>query len=65
MSAAPTMSKLIKRRAPRAPLHADFGRRRSRATALPMPTPADIGDDLKLFLSSFVGGLVFMSVYLA
>lgn len=65
MSASRSLSKLINRRTRRGPSPSDFGRGRSYAMALPMPASTRIGDDLKLFVSSFVGGLVFMTVYLA
>jgi hypothetical protein len=65
MSASKSMSKLISRRAIRGRSRAAFGRGRSYAMAVEMPAPTSIGDDMKLFVSSFVGGLVFMTVYLA
>jgi hypothetical protein len=43
-----------------------FGRRQP--FALAMPTSVDeswLGDDVRLFATAFIGGLLFMSVYLA
>ena len=43
-----------------------FGRRRPFIMAMDAPAPASVlSDDLKLFAMTFVGGLLFMTVYLA
>ena len=43
-----------------------FGRRRPFTFAMPMPDGAlSLTDDARLFMTTFVGGLLFMSVYLA
>jgi hypothetical protein len=41
-----------------------FGRRRPFTFAMEMPASA-LADDARLFLTTFAGGLLFMSVYLA
>ena len=41
-----------------------FGRGRSYVLALPQP-PAGLLDDVRLFGLTFLGGLTFMSIYLA
>ena len=49
------------------PLRNDPAFRRAQAAALPVETRAATGllDDIKLFAMFFVGGLTFMTVYLA
>ncbi len=43
-----------------------FGRRRPFTYAMPMPEAGQsLTDDARLFVTTFVGGLLFMSVYLA
>lgn len=42
-----------------------FGRRRPFVHAQTVAPTSTVGDDLKLFLVTFLGGLVFMTVYLA
>ena len=42
----------------------NFGRGRSYVLALPQP-PAGLLDDVRLFGLTFLGGLTFMSIYLA
>ena len=42
-----------------------FGRRAPFVHAEAMAAPADLASDAKLFLMTFAGGLVFMTVYLA
>lgn len=41
-----------------------FGRRAA-AVAFPVPAEANLIDDLRLFATFFLGGFVFMAVYLA
>lgn len=65
MTASNTMARLISRRPARAAMRASFGRRAMPATAVALPAQPTLGDDAKLFASTFVGGLVFMMVYLA
>ena len=43
-----------------------FGRRRPFTFALPLPAQhVSLADDARLFLTTFAGGLLFMTVYLA
>jgi hypothetical protein len=43
-----------------------FGRRQPFTFALPLPAHhLSLADDARLFLTTFVGGLLFMTVYLA
>ena len=42
-----------------------FGRKVAIAAALPQRQPTSMADDLRLFATFFLGGLIFMSVYLA
>ncbi len=43
-----------------------FGRRRPFTVAMDAPAPVSaLSDDVKLFAMTFVGGLLFMTVYLA
>ena len=42
-----------------------FGRRAVIAPALPQRQPTKVADDVRLFATFFLGGLTFMSVYLA
>ena len=42
-----------------------FGRRRRFTVAAPAPMVSALTDDLKLFAMTFIGGLLFMTVYLA
>ena len=42
-----------------------FGRRVAVAGVLPQRQPTSMADDLRLFATFFLGGLTFMSVYLA
>ena len=56
--------------APRAPLRNNrgFGRRRPFVHAVPTEATAlasSLADDARLFLLNFVGGLIFMTIYLA
>ena len=47
------------------PVHS-FGRRRPFTVAMEAPPSASVlSDDLKLFAMTFVGGLLFVTVYLA
>jgi len=43
----------------------DFGRRRPFTFAMPEAQRVSLGEDARLFLTTFVGGLLFMTVYLA
>ncbi|QNN64230.1 hypothetical protein H9L12_07580 [Sphingomonas rhizophila] len=44
----------------------NFGRGRAYVMALPLSAAQPLlGDDLRLFATTFLGGLLFMSVYLA
>ena len=44
----------------------NFGRGRAYVMALPLSAGQPLlGDDLRLFATTFLGGLLFMSVYLA
>ena len=43
-----------------------FGRRQPFVLAIPAPAEQSwLGDDVRLFATAFMGGLLFMSVYLA
>ncbi len=43
-----------------------FGRRRPFTFAIPMPADGlSLTDDARLFMTTFAGGLLFMTVYLA
>ena len=41
-----------------------FGRGRVYALAAPVPERTALADDLKLFVTTFAGGFLFMAVYL-
>jgi hypothetical protein len=42
-----------------------FGRGKSYAIAAADPAPAGLSDDLRIFALTFVGGFLFMAIYLA
>ncbi len=42
-----------------------FGRARGYAIAAAEPAPASLSDDLRIFALTFIGGFLFMAVYLA
>ena len=42
-----------------------FGRAKSFAIAAPEPAPSSLPDDLRIFALTFIGGFLFMAVYLA
>ncbi len=42
-----------------------FGRGRRYVFSQPTPAASGFGDDARLFATTFVGGLLFMTVYLA
>ena len=65
MTASNTMARLISRRSPRAAMRVPFGRKAAPVMAVAMPREPSLTDDMQLFASTFVGGLVFMMVYLA
>ena len=42
-----------------------FGRAKSFAIAAPEPAPSSLPEDLRIFALTFIGGFLFMAVYLA
>ena len=42
-----------------------FGRAKSYAMTAAEPAPSSLSDDLRIFILTFVGGFLFMAVYLA
>jgi hypothetical protein len=51
---------------PANPLRArNFGRARTYAVAAPEHAPSGLSDDLRIFVFTFLGGFLFMAIYLA
>jgi len=51
---------------PANPLRArNFGRARTYAVAAPEHAPSGLFDDLRIFVFTFLGGFLFMAIYLA
>ena len=43
----------------------NFGRARTYAAAAPEQAPSGLSDDLRIFVLTFIGGFLFMAIYLA